>query len=118
MPRSVPEWRSDTPNATIPPRVRLRVFERSGGRCEGCSRKLNAGDRWDCDHIVAIINGGEHKESNLRCLCSWCHKAKTAEDVAEKSMVYRKRLKVTGAREKRPWNTKWKKKMDGTVVPR
>lgn len=121
--RSVPEWIGATPDTAIPPRVRLRVFERAGRRCEECSRPLLAGDKWQADHVLALINGGENREGNLRCICDWCHKAKTASDVAEKSRTYRRRLKDAGIREtKRPMpgsrNSPYRKKMNGEVVPR
>ncbi|MEH6676175.1 HNH endonuclease [Phenylobacterium sp.] len=94
--RSVPEWIGKTPDAKIPPRVRLRVFERHGGRCHLSGRKIMPGDLWDCDHIVALINGGEHREFNLAPALRSKHREKTAEDVAEKSKTYRIRAKHTG----------------------
>jgi hypothetical protein len=36
-----------------------------------------AGDKWQLDHIVALINGGEHRESNLAPILDAEHKAKT-----------------------------------------
>lgn len=97
MTRAVPEWIGSGPDVAIPMRVRVRVFDRYHGCCQGCLRKLSAGDKWDCDHIVAIVNGGENRESNLRVMCAWCHKRKTAADVAEKSTVYRRKAKHIGA---------------------
>ena len=43
MPRSVPEWVGRTDDTPVPPRVRLRVLERFGRRCDpthGCGRPL------------------------------------------------------------------------------
>lgn len=114
--RTAAEWIGANPDTAIPPRVRLRVFERAAGRCEICGRKLGPGDRWQADHTLALINGGENRESNLRVACDWCHKGKTAEDVAEKAAVYRKRAKHVGAKTKKPWHPGWKKKLSGEVV--
>lgn len=100
MSRAVPEWIGATPDTAIPPRVRVRVFDRAGKACQMCSRPIRGGDGWQADHIVALKNGGENREANLQCLCEWCHKAKTAGDVAEKSRVYRKRAKDLGIRPK------------------
>ena len=36
MSRSVPPWSSENHDAKIPPRVRLRVFEREGGETLAC----------------------------------------------------------------------------------
>lgn len=89
--RTVPEWIGKTPDTKIPDHVKLRVFTEHGGICPKCTRKLQRG-KWDCDHVTAIINGGENRERNLQPLCRTpCHSEKTAADVAEKSKVYQKR---------------------------
>lgn len=85
MPRAVAEWVGKTPDAKIPPRVRLRVWERCKGTCHLTGRKIMAGDAWDLDHVVALINGGEHRESNLAPALRDKHREKTAEDVANKA---------------------------------
>lgn len=124
MSRTVPEWSAKTDDAGIPPRVRLRVFDRFGGVCQcGCTRKITAGEAWDCDHIVALINGGEHRESNLRPLITAHHKDKTREDVAEKSRVYQRRASHLGvAKKKHRWGygkgDPFKMKVGGGVVRR
>jgi 5-methylcytosine-specific restriction protein A len=122
MSRSLPEWIAESDDAKIPPRVRLRVFDKAAGRCEGCARKLRPGDGWQADHIKSIINGGANRESNLQLLCSWCHKEKTAGDVAEKAVTYRKKSKNAGIRKPSRMagsrDSNIKIKMDGTVVDR
>ena len=94
--RSVDEWVGSTPDAKVPPRVRLRVFEREGGRCWLSGRKIMPGEPWDLDHKVALCNGGEHRESNLFPALREHHREKTAADVAEKSKVARIRAKHLG----------------------
>jgi 5-methylcytosine-specific restriction protein A len=118
-----PEWIGSHPDADIPNRVRVRVWTAAQGHCEACGRKIMAGERWEADHTIALINGGEHRESNLRCVCPWCHKAKTRADVAEKSTVYRKKAKhVLPRKPSRAFPgsrlSKFKIKMDRTVVRR
>lgn len=85
MPRELPEWIGKTPDAKVPPRVRVRIFEREDGRCWISGRKIMPGDLWDLDHKVAMINGGEHRESNLFPALRDKHREKTREDVEEKS---------------------------------
>lgn len=95
--RRVPEWIAKHDDEAIPPRVQLRVF--GYGFCQKCGRRLRAG-HWACDHIVALVNGGQHRESNLQPLCiSPCHSDKTRADVAEKSKNYRTRAKAAGIRK-------------------
>lgn len=124
MSRSVPEWIGKTSDTPIPPRVRLRIFEAHGGVCHLSGRRIQAGEPWDCDHIVALVNGGEHRESNLAPALRDKHREKTAFDVAEKSIVRRKRMKSLGIAPKkgRPMPgskaSSLKRKMNGEVVRR
>jgi len=122
MARTTDEWIGASADTQIPPRVRVRVFERAGGCCTVCMRKLGPGDAWQADHTVALINGGENREDNLRLVCNWCHKGKTRSDVAEKSRTARVRSKHLGI--KRPSRfaasreSNIKQKIDGTLVDR
>jgi len=99
MSRATPEWIGSSPDAKIPPRVRLRVFETHWGKCHISGRRILAGEPWDCDHIVALVNGGEHRESNLAPALRDKHREKTKADVAEKATVYRKKSKHLGIRK-------------------
>lgn len=121
--RQVKEWIGRTDDTPVPPRVRLRIFERHGGRCHISGRLIRAGERWDCEHIISLVNGGEHREYNLAPALVAPHKEKTKLDVAEKALVYRKRAKHLGIKKKtKPMmgsrTSGWKRKMDGTVVKR
>lgn len=124
MSRALPEWIGRNDDAAIPPRVRLRVFTRFAGRCQcGCNRPITVGESWDCDHAVALINGGAHRESNLVPLLTEHHKGKTKADVAEKSRTYERRLSHVGIKRSKPrWgygrNDPLKKKINGKVVQR
>lgn len=101
MSRVVKEWIGKTDDTPVPPRVRARVFAAKGGRCHRCTRLIDAagGEAWTCEHMVALINRGQNRESNLDVTCSWCLPIKNAEDVAEKSRVYRKAAKNIGIRK-------------------
>lgn len=124
MSRSTDEWVGKTDDSAIPPRVRLRVFEAHGGICHLSGRRIQAGELWDCDHVVALVNGGQHRESNLAPALRDKHREKTALDVREKSIVRRKRMKSLGIEPKksRPMPgskaSGIRKRMDGTVERR
>lgn len=125
MTRPVPEWIGKTASAPAPPRVKLRIIERQDGKCAACSRKLGlAGERVEFDHITALVLGGENREGNLRAVCQPCHRAKTAQDVAQKAQDARRKATRYGVkappRSPIPGSkaSRWKRKMDGTVVPR
>jgi len=62
---------------------------------------------YECHHDIALVNGGENREGNLRPAHRWCHRLATNADVAEKSRVYRKRAThVVGRKPRRI--TRWR----------
>lgn len=102
MARTVEEWIGKTDDTVPPPRVRIRIFDRAGGRCHICTCKIAAGMYWQADHIKALCNGGANREANLAPACRNCCYTKTAEDVAEKSDVAEKRKKHLLPKEPHP----------------
>lgn len=121
--RTLPEWVGKTPDSDPPPRVKLRVFQRQGERCNGCKRPLRSGEPKTCDHKKALVNGGENREKNLQILGdACCTPAKDAADVALKSRTYRKSVKHHGFKKPKQWRalpgtrrSGVRKRMDGTV---
>ncbi len=125
MPRSLPEWIGRTPDSIPPPRVKLRVFQKFNGRCQcGCGRRIRSGEAWQCDHTVALVNGGQNREANLQPLLTLHHGSKTTNDLAEKSKTYAMARKHVGLEEaaSRPMpcgkDSGFKKTMRGAVVER
>lgn len=123
MARTVEEWWGKTDDAAIPPRVRLRIFERYAATCYLSGRPIRAGDKWECDHILALSCGGEHRESNLAPVLKSPHRQKTMEDVALKAKIYRKKAAHLGLKKNRhpmmgSKASGWKRKMNGQVVKR
>jgi 5-methylcytosine-specific restriction endonuclease McrA len=61
-------------------RNREIAWERCGGRCEGCGRRVTR-QTAQCDHIRPIADGGSDALGNLSWLCSAaCHPRKTRAD--------------------------------------
>jgi len=123
MSRRVPEWVGKTDDTPVPPRVKIRVLDRYFGLCDECTWPI--GDsKWTCDHRVAIINGGENRERNLRPICIPCNKEKNKLDMEIKSKITRIRKRHLGLRKAkgRPLpGTKAsgiRKRFDGTVERR
>lgn len=114
MTRHVEEWIGKNDDTAIPDRVKVRVFQAHGGVCHISKRKIMTGEAWDAEHVIAIINGGENRESNLAPALREKHKAKTAQDMAEKAKVYAKRKRHLGVKTKRTI-TRWRK-FNGDIV--
>lgn len=114
MSRATEEWVASHDDQAIPPRVKVRVFEKSGGRCADCTLSIVGKLRPAYDHIQALINGGRHAESNLQLLCVPCHAVKTKADVAEKSVTAGKRRNAIGLKKPRTM-TRWRR-FNGEIV--
>jgi 5-methylcytosine-specific restriction protein A len=95
--RQRPEWIATHPDQDIPKVVKLRIWEREGGRCYLSGRKINPGDAYEFEHVVAIANGGEHRECNIRLALKDAHRAKTSDDAKLTAKIRRQRLKHLGA---------------------
>jgi len=114
MPRKVPEWIGKTPDTQVPNRVRVRVFEFFDGICQLCTAPILLAKDYRADHRVALINGGENRETNLQPTHLWCHEAKTRQDVAFKAKTYKARRKRIVGRKPRTM-TRWRK-FSGEIV--
>lgn len=93
--RARPEWIADTDDQRAPPRVRQRIFDDCGGKCHICGLII-VGKKWALDHVTALVNGGENRQSNLKPVHIACHAIKTAADVAEKAKIAKIRQKHHG----------------------
>lgn len=102
MSRSTAEWIAKNDDQRVPPHVRLRVFDRHRGVCHISGRKIMAGEKWELEHVKALILGGEHREANLAPALVAPHKAKTALEMGVKAKTDRIRLKHIGAYPKSP----------------
>lgn len=122
MTRALPEWVGKTDDSRPPPRVRVRIFESHNGVCHISKRKIAPGEPWECEHITAIINGGENRESNMAPALIKPHKEKTARDVAIKAKNDRVRKRHLGLRKPSRFpgsrDSKFKKKISGEVILR
>ncbi len=107
MSRAVEEWVGKHDDAAVPPRVRARICLAHDGICHLSVRKIATGEPWDLDHVIALINGGEHRESNLAPALRDKHREKTKADVKIKAKSARIRQKHLGIRKPRTM-TRWR----------
>lgn len=93
--RAVPEWIASHPDQDIPKRVKLRLFDRHGGKCAITGRKLAAGE-FDFDHIKRLRDGGQHRESNLQPVYRPVHREKSAQETSDGAKADRMKAKHLG----------------------
>lgn len=94
--RAVEEWIGSSPDAPVPPRVRLRVFERHMGVCYLSGVKIKPGDKWDIEHVTPLKAGGKHCESNMAPALALYHREKTADEQSVTAKIDRTRKKHLG----------------------
>lgn len=109
------------------PRMRLKVWEAHKGVCVLCSGKIDGvRERWIEEHITPLALGGEDTEANMGPAHEACAIAKTigkTGDLAKAAKAKRVKTKHLGIKKsKNPLpggkGSKWKKKINGGVVPR
>lgn len=81
------EWIGRRPESMPGKLVLLRLYSRQNGLCAcGCGRVMSFDrDKIDCDHVLALIDGGENRESNLQLLLNEHHKAKTSAEATARA---------------------------------
>ena len=62
--------------------LRTRIFDKSGGICTHCGRKLYRAGNYTVEHIIPLSKGGRTEDRNLTALCYACNKEKM-DDIVE-----------------------------------
>lgn len=105
----------------FPTKVKVAAFERANGRCEKCGSILMPG-KFRYDHIIPDYMGGKPVLDNCQAICVACDKPKTAKDQGAIAKVKRLITKRAGIKKPSRFacsrDSKYRKKLDGTVVPR
>lgn len=84
---------------------RLKIFEEGSGVCHICGRKIQTGEKWEAEHIIALaLNGPDYdiRESNLAPAHVKCHADKTRADRARIAKAKRMKAKHYGVRRSGP----------------
>lgn len=104
---------------------RAKIFKAADGVCHICGEKIDGTrERWDADHVIPLEISGDDSDDNLRPAHERCHRAKTSkEDVPTIAKCKRVAAKHNGSHKPKGTlpgskGSKWKRKVDGTVVPR
>ena len=89
-----------------------------------CNMKVIHGEEWDVSHEIPLEAGGKDDESNWLVAHRKCHRRHTAKVdiplIAKVKRIQARHLGIKKAKSPMPMgkNSKWKKKMDGSVVLR
>lgn len=104
-------------------KVKLEAWHRCGGFCEAqnCGLKLYPG-KFTYDHIVPDQLGGDPTLENCQVICHACDRPKTRNDAGNIAKAKRRERKHLGIKKRSTFacsrDSKFKKRMDGTVVLR
>jgi 5-methylcytosine-specific restriction endonuclease McrA len=113
-----------TARRKLTPNRRLKVWEKTGGVCVLCERKIDgARERWIAEHIRALELGGEDDLSNMGPAHEACALVKTQDDHRWAARAKRQKIRHLGAdASKRPLpfgrSSSWKRTISGRVIPR
>jgi len=108
------------------PARRLRILEAHDSHCYICGLRIDPTcEAWDVDHELALGLAGADDDSNWRPVhVDPCHKDKTRKDVQRMRKADAQKARHLGAKTppRKPMAgsraSKWKKRMDGSVVER
>jgi 5-methylcytosine-specific restriction endonuclease McrA len=104
---------------------RRRIFLEADGICHICGCKIDGTkEAWDADHVIPLEISGDDSDENLRPAHRKCHQQKTAKEdaptiakckrvEAKHSGAHRSKSTLPGSRD-----SKWKRKINGTVERR
>jgi len=76
---------------------RVRIFDLHKGACHICGHKIQVGEAWDMEHVIAWELTRDDSDDNVRPAHKSCHKIKTADDVKAIRKADRVRAKFIGA---------------------
>jgi hypothetical protein len=103
---------------------RADIFLLRSGLCHLCNLKVVPGEDWDVSHDIPLEAGGKDDESNWFVAHRKCHRVHTSTVdmplIAKVKRVHQRHIGAKQSKSPLPGgrNSKWKKRMDGTVVRR
>jgi len=104
--------------------ARVSIYDSTHGICCLCSLPIHAerGTKWIVEHIKPLWLGGDDDESNMGPAHERCAIEKTVSEAPVKAESDRVRANHLGIRKPSKFpgsrDSRWKKKIDGSVVPR
>lgn len=97
--------------------TKAQAYDRADGQCEKCKAPLRTG-HIHYDHVIPTSLRADNSLDNCNVLCTNCHGAKTNLDRRIIAKAHRLEEKHTGMKKPKRPQSKYKRKVDGTVVDR
>lgn len=104
-----------TPRAGMSKARATRIFVRCNGRCGICGNQIR-GEAYDIEHPDPLWAGGSDDDDKLYPVHVKCHAPKTAREAGDRAK--RNRIISKGYVGARKPKSKFKRKLDGSVVLR
>jgi 5-methylcytosine-specific restriction endonuclease McrA len=108
----------------ITAKMRADIFLSRVGMCHLCSMKVVPGEDWDVSHDIPLEAGGKDDATNWFVAHRKCHRVHTstvdAPLIAKVKRIHQKHVGAKTSRSPMPLGrgSKFKRKMDGTIVRR
>ena len=88
-----------TPRKAFTDLQRLKIFERAGGRCWLCERKIQVGEKWEVEHRRALSMLGTNDDDNLAPAHLACHATKSKREATDRAKAKRMKIKHFGGKK-------------------
>jgi len=108
------------PRKPLTPPQKLKMFLAAGGICCVCGHKIDGvKEAWD-EHVDPLWLKGTNEPSNRKPAHERCARTKSAKEATERAKIRRVAEQHMGAKrpKSRLHNPRWRKKLNGEVVPR
>jgi 5-methylcytosine-specific restriction protein A len=108
----------------ITKKMRADIFMNHNGICHMCKLKIAPGQEWDVSHEIPLEAGGRDDKTNWLPAHRKCHRVHTANVdaplIAKVKRIHQRHIGAHQSKNPLPGGkrSKWKKKIDGTVVRR
>lgn len=113
-------WQEPEKRQRLTRKQHAALYLRQQGKCPECGQRLEVkgGESVTIrdEHLNPLWRGGTNDLSNRELWCHPCTKPKDAEETTQRAKCLRVRDKHIGAMPKKSRPSKFKKKLDGTVV--
>jgi 5-methylcytosine-specific restriction enzyme A len=112
-----------TPRRAMSQTRRLRIWEADKGICILCEHKIDGvREAWIVEHKIALGLGGADTDDNCGPAHEHCRREKDKIDVPMIAKAKRMKARHLGIKKRSTFagsrDSKWKKRMDGSVVLR